>query len=188
MPPAQPRTSFLQLRPTSIEKEIFPAMAQDGQLYAMELQGKALCTVQAASGVLPALPPSRWELSSWLCPHRLLDGHWAAKGFPYGHVHVPASAAGSAPREATLGAWCRRECAGGKCQPPAQQPWARYELSALSHHCPHCYSQPVPSSSLAGQVAGAMPRAVCPSNPGMGPPPSRTPVPRLEQTVSSAPT
>ncbi|NWH69961.1 GMPBA guanyltransferase, partial [Piaya cayana] len=28
-----------QLRPTSIEKEIFPAMAQDGQLYAMELQG-----------------------------------------------------------------------------------------------------------------------------------------------------
>ncbi|XP_016156868.1 PREDICTED: mannose-1-phosphate guanyltransferase beta isoform X1 [Ficedula albicollis] len=29
----------IQLRPTSIEKEIFPAMAQDGQLYAMELQG-----------------------------------------------------------------------------------------------------------------------------------------------------
>ncbi|NWR80869.1 GMPBA guanyltransferase, partial [Centropus unirufus] len=28
-----------QLRPTSIEKEIFPAMAQEGQLYAMELQG-----------------------------------------------------------------------------------------------------------------------------------------------------
>ncbi|XP_061864351.1 mannose-1-phosphate guanyltransferase beta [Colius striatus] len=28
----------IQLRPTSIEKEIFPAMAQDGQLYAMELQ------------------------------------------------------------------------------------------------------------------------------------------------------
>ncbi|XP_059800518.1 mannose-1-phosphate guanyltransferase beta isoform X2 [Hypanus sabinus] len=27
------------LRPTSIEKEIFPVMAQDGQLYAMELQG-----------------------------------------------------------------------------------------------------------------------------------------------------
>ncbi|XP_075015414.1 mannose-1-phosphate guanylyltransferase catalytic subunit beta isoform X2 [Calonectris borealis] len=29
----------IQLRPTSIEKEIFPAMAQEGQLYAMELQG-----------------------------------------------------------------------------------------------------------------------------------------------------
>lgn len=27
-------------------------MAQDGQLYAMELQGKALCIVQAASGGL----------------------------------------------------------------------------------------------------------------------------------------
>ncbi|NWV26283.1 GMPBA guanyltransferase, partial [Origma solitaria] len=39
VPPAQPCTPSLQLRPTSIEKEIFPAMAQDGQLYAMELQG-----------------------------------------------------------------------------------------------------------------------------------------------------
>ncbi|XP_063797521.1 mannose-1-phosphate guanyltransferase beta [Pseudophryne corroboree] len=29
----------IQLRPTSIEKEIFPAMAEDGQLFAMELQG-----------------------------------------------------------------------------------------------------------------------------------------------------
>ncbi|MEE6519640.1 hypothetical protein FKM82_017338 [Ascaphus truei] len=29
----------IQLRPTSIEKEIFPAMAQEGQLCAMELQG-----------------------------------------------------------------------------------------------------------------------------------------------------
>lgn len=28
-----------QLRPTSIEKEIFPVMAKEGQLYAMELQG-----------------------------------------------------------------------------------------------------------------------------------------------------
>ncbi|KAG7278228.1 hypothetical protein CRUP_012724 [Coryphaenoides rupestris] len=28
-----------QLRPTSIEKEIFPVMAEEGQLYAMELQG-----------------------------------------------------------------------------------------------------------------------------------------------------
>lgn len=63
MPSAQPCALSSQLRPTSIEKEIFPAMAQDGQLYAMELQGKALCTVQAASGVLPALPPSRWGLS-----------------------------------------------------------------------------------------------------------------------------
>lgn len=30
-----------QLKPTSIEKEIFPVMAQEGQLYAMELQGEA---------------------------------------------------------------------------------------------------------------------------------------------------
>ncbi|XP_075795720.1 mannose-1-phosphate guanylyltransferase catalytic subunit beta isoform X2 [Pelodiscus sinensis] len=29
----------IQLRPTSIEKEIFPVMARDGELYAMELQG-----------------------------------------------------------------------------------------------------------------------------------------------------
>ncbi|MGH0137774.1 UNVERIFIED_CONTAM: hypothetical protein FKN15_064480 [Acipenser sinensis] len=29
----------IQLRPTSIEKEIFPVMAQEGHLYAMELQG-----------------------------------------------------------------------------------------------------------------------------------------------------
>ncbi|CAJ0947637.1 unnamed protein product [Ranitomeya imitator] len=46
----------IQLRPTSIEKEIFPAMAQDGQLFAMELQG------EASSGVL--------------------DGHRAAQGLP----------------------------------------------------------------------------------------------------------
>lgn len=30
-----------QLKPTSIEKEIFPVMAKEGQLYAMELQGEA---------------------------------------------------------------------------------------------------------------------------------------------------
>ncbi|CAL8336695.1 unnamed protein product [Merluccius merluccius] len=29
----------IELRPTSIEKEIFPVMAEEGQLYAMELQG-----------------------------------------------------------------------------------------------------------------------------------------------------
>ena len=29
----------IQLRPTSIEKEVFPKMAEDGHLYAMELQG-----------------------------------------------------------------------------------------------------------------------------------------------------
>lgn len=29
----------IQLQPTSIEKEIFPVMAKEGQLYAMELQG-----------------------------------------------------------------------------------------------------------------------------------------------------
>ncbi|NXX98101.1 GMPBA guanyltransferase, partial [Centropus bengalensis] len=40
--PGPPRSALRplpQLRPTSIEKEIFPAMAQEGQLYAMELQG-----------------------------------------------------------------------------------------------------------------------------------------------------
>uniref|UniRef100_A0A3P9H661 mannose-1-phosphate guanylyltransferase n=1 Tax=Oryzias latipes TaxID=8090 RepID=A0A3P9H661_ORYLA len=31
--------SRIQLRPTSIEKEIFPVMAEESQLYAMELQG-----------------------------------------------------------------------------------------------------------------------------------------------------
>uniref|UniRef100_A0A3B4VBX6 mannose-1-phosphate guanylyltransferase n=1 Tax=Seriola dumerili TaxID=41447 RepID=A0A3B4VBX6_SERDU len=31
--------SRIQLRPTSIEKEIFPVMAEEGHLYAMELQG-----------------------------------------------------------------------------------------------------------------------------------------------------
>ena len=29
----------IELRPTSIEKEVFPDMAREGQLYAMELQG-----------------------------------------------------------------------------------------------------------------------------------------------------
>ncbi|NXD18157.1 GMPBA guanyltransferase, partial [Nothocercus nigrocapillus] len=37
--PLSPAPCPRQLRPTSIEKEIFPAMAQEGQLYAMELQG-----------------------------------------------------------------------------------------------------------------------------------------------------
>lgn len=31
--------SRIELRPMSIEKEVFPFMATDGQLYAMELQG-----------------------------------------------------------------------------------------------------------------------------------------------------
>lgn len=31
--------SRIQLRPMSIEKEVFPFMAKDGQLHAMELQG-----------------------------------------------------------------------------------------------------------------------------------------------------
>lgn len=35
--------SYVQLRPTSIEKEIFPVMAEEGQLYAMELQGNYYC-------------------------------------------------------------------------------------------------------------------------------------------------
>lgn len=29
----------IELKPTSIEKEVFPSMAQDGELYAMELPG-----------------------------------------------------------------------------------------------------------------------------------------------------
>lgn len=33
----------VQLRPTSIEKEIFPVMAEEGHLFAMELQGKYDC-------------------------------------------------------------------------------------------------------------------------------------------------
>lgn len=99
--------------------------------------------------VLPALPPPRWGLSLRLCPRRLLDGHRAAKGLPYGHVHVPAGAAGSAPREAALGARCRRERAGGKCQPPAHRPRAHVTgspcppttvLAAILELCP-----PVPT-------------------------------------------
>lgn len=31
--------SRIELRPMSIEKEVFPFMAKDGELYAMELQG-----------------------------------------------------------------------------------------------------------------------------------------------------
>ena len=34
---------FLQLRPTSIEKEVFPEMAEDGNLFAMELKGRPTC-------------------------------------------------------------------------------------------------------------------------------------------------
>lgn len=29
----------IELRPTSIEKEIFPSMSQEGELFAMELEG-----------------------------------------------------------------------------------------------------------------------------------------------------
>jgi len=54
-PPAQPRAPAPQLRPTSIEKEIFPAMAQEGQLYAMELQGKALRVPQPLWGGVSCL-------------------------------------------------------------------------------------------------------------------------------------
>ena len=32
-------SSYLQLKPMSIEKEVFPCMAKDGQLFAYELQG-----------------------------------------------------------------------------------------------------------------------------------------------------
>ena len=32
----------IQLRPTSIEKEIFPKMASDGELFTMELEGIGL--------------------------------------------------------------------------------------------------------------------------------------------------
>lgn len=32
----------IELKPTSIEKEIFPSMAEQGQLFAMELQGLSL--------------------------------------------------------------------------------------------------------------------------------------------------
>lgn len=34
----------VQLQPTSIEKEIFPVMAKEGHLYAMELQGNYCIT------------------------------------------------------------------------------------------------------------------------------------------------
>lgn len=102
-------------------------MAQEGQLYAMELQGKALCMVWAAWGGGSCLHchPLHWGPSLWLCPCRLLDGHRAAKRLPHRHVHVPAGAACTASREAVLGARCRRERAGGKCQPPARRPPAR---------------------------------------------------------------
>lgn len=33
----------IQLRPTSIEKEVFPNMAAEGNLFAMELQGRLSC-------------------------------------------------------------------------------------------------------------------------------------------------
>ena len=43
-----------QLRPTSIEKEVFPFMANDGQLFAMDLQGMKLSERQTLrhSGLL----------------------------------------------------------------------------------------------------------------------------------------
>ncbi|NXY38155.1 GMPBA guanyltransferase, partial [Pomatorhinus ruficollis] len=56
----------IQLRPTSIEKEIFPAMAQDGQLYAMELQGKALCIDGVRIKRCTVLEGARIRSHSWL--------------------------------------------------------------------------------------------------------------------------
>ena len=40
---------FFQLRPTSIEKEVFPFMAKDGHLFAMELQGDDIKLTSSSS-------------------------------------------------------------------------------------------------------------------------------------------
>uniref|UniRef100_A0A8C0B916 GDP-mannose pyrophosphorylase B n=1 Tax=Buteo japonicus TaxID=224669 RepID=A0A8C0B916_9AVES len=101
---------------------------QQDQRRALHLQPRHPATHPAAphlhrEGDLPSHGAGRAALRDGVAG--LLDGHRAAKGLPYGHVHVPAGAAGSAPREAAFGARRRGECAGGKCQPPARRPRAR---------------------------------------------------------------
>lgn len=139
-------------------------------------------------GVPPAPLPPRRGPSPRLCPRRLLDGHRAAERLSHGHVHVPAGAAGSAPREAALGARCRRECAGGKCQPPARQPRARFTgslrlpaavLTVALELCP-----PVPTPA---QRCRPCREPWLPRSPGAAFLPSRTPAPRSGQTASLAP-
>ncbi len=49
----------IQLRPTSIEKEIFPKMATDGELYTMELQGG--CALNELNTAMVKDPLKEWD-------------------------------------------------------------------------------------------------------------------------------
>ena len=57
----------IQLRPTSIEKEIFPAMAADKQLFAFELKGKKVGRYDES------------ESDFRLILIRILDGCWSTE-------------------------------------------------------------------------------------------------------------
>lgn len=187
--PTQPCPPSSQLRPTSIEKEIFPAMAQEGQLYAMELQGKALCLVWAAWGgglVCTATPRA--------------GGHHC----------------GSVPAGFWMDIGQPKDFLTGMCMYlqalRAQHPEKLYSgpgvvgnvlvvSASLQHAGPGHASRalcvlPPPSSLPSSSCALLSPRwpsdaglaesSGCPPSPGAAPLPSRTPVPRSGQTVSSA--
>jgi mannose-1-phosphate guanylyltransferase len=85
----------IELRPTSIEKEVFPPLAAEGKLFAMVLKGT--CERHTALSPPPRLTHSPTPAA------RLLDGHRATEGLPERADAVPAIPAGALARDARLG-------------------------------------------------------------------------------------
>jgi hypothetical protein len=87
----------IELRPTSIEKEIFPPLAAEGKLFVMVLPGAATCSAAVVR-------------SADACCHRLLDGRWPAARLPDRADVVSAQLARAHARGA-----CRRPGWGDHC-------------------------------------------------------------------------
>lgn len=68
----------IELRPTSIEKEIFPKMASDGQLFCMDLKGNFLLSPPPLLSLLSSVA----QRSSLLFSHEKLAGYWMDVGQP----------------------------------------------------------------------------------------------------------
>ena len=64
----------IEVKPTSIEKEVFPFQAEDGELYCLELKGRNISD-------------KRNMFYDTLL--RVLDGCWAARRLPHGNVSLP---------------------------------------------------------------------------------------------------
>ena len=64
----------IEIKPTSIEKEIFPFQAADGELYCHELKGER---------------ERRDEKGNCISYFRFLDGRWSASRLPHWDVSLP---------------------------------------------------------------------------------------------------